>query len=161
MARVAFDLPVSDYIALQADMNKREIAKHLNVSEGTLYAWINKNASEIKKHLNSSHHEITKAKPSISKEDKTTEQEQLIKALRSDLLEAHNQLDEKDELIRDLNLTIEKFQHIDAACDDVESELISLREELEQEKNRNNELSKFENLLIENKALKELLKVYL
>lgn len=109
-------------------------------------------------------------------EDKTAEYNQLINALRSDLKEAHDQMDEKDELVRKLQEKIQKYEHINAACEDVESELDSVREENKVLKKRVEELEsaplplispqcdcivKVNHLQEENQAMRQLLKLWM
>lgn len=119
----------------------------------------------------------TVAKTNTTKEDKTAEYNQLISALRNDLKEAHDQMDEKDELLRKLQEKIEKYEHINAACEDVESELDSVREENGILKKRVEELEsaplpvisplqcdcevKVHHLQEENQAMRQLLKLWM
>lgn len=171
---MAINITVNEFVQLHHVEGKTigEISELKGLKKNALSNWKWLNKEKIQSAVQTSDFPVsTDIKPSKTKttpkelDTKTEQYDQLIKALRNDLLDAHKQLDEKDELIRNLNLTIEKYQHIDAACDDVESEIASLHEELEHERKRNNELSKLENLLIryqkENKALKDLLKIYL
>jgi hypothetical protein len=65
-----------------------------------------------------------------TKEDKSAEYERLIKALRDDLNSYHNQLEEKDELIRNLQNVVEKYEQVNAACEDVENETDELQQEV-------------------------------
>jgi chromosome segregation ATPase len=86
---------------------------------------------------------VTEKKPSVSKttkDDKTDEHERLISSLRNDLKEAHAQCDEKDELLQSFKKTIEKYEQVNAACEDVENEISSLREEKDKLQNEYNKL---------------------
>jgi DNA repair exonuclease SbcCD ATPase subunit len=179
MARVAFDIPVSDYIQLQAEMNKREIAKHLNVSEGTLYAWINKNNAEIKQLSSSMEPDTAEIKPSechCTKEDKSAEYERVITGLKHEISALKATCVLNKEEFNKLMIEKEKLENVNAACEDVENETASLQKENESLKklkyhndyiieNQKYQLEKWakevEELQEENKALKFFAKKYL
>jgi RNA polymerase sigma factor (sigma-70 family) len=179
MPKVAFTMSVYEYVELVSKHTIREIAKMKEISEGTLYNWIKAHKEKINGVLSKPQPSTDEKKPSkcnCSKNDKTAEYEQLVKALRQDLLDAHSQLDTKDEII-------EKLKNVDAACDDVESEIGSLREEknkiqgeydklkskeyhtnyeVENQKKRIEDLSKTLGLYErENKAMRELLRQWI
>jgi hypothetical protein len=113
-------------------------------------------------------------RPTLSpaSESKPTQE---IEALQKRIELFKKEMNEKNDYILDLQNKVNELEYIHAACDDVETELASLKDELEQErKAKENALIELEscndNEFVhatitqfekENKLLKELLKVYL
>lgn len=73
--------------------------------------------------------EHSETKPTAT--DKTAEYESLIAELRTQLQESNENNFRKSGLIHELEQKIEKYEHISAACEDVENEIASLREDKE------------------------------
>ncbi|WP_217269811.1 hypothetical protein [Neobacillus endophyticus] len=96
------------------------------------------------------------------KESKSAEYERLIEVLRKDLTSANIQIIERDELIEKLKATVEKYEHVSAACDDIEEEVSCLRAETS---SLHHEILKLQNeninLDLENIALRQLVKLWI
>ncbi|MEH7355095.1 hypothetical protein V7150_16175 [Neobacillus drentensis] len=63
------------------------------------------------------------------KEDKTAEYECLINDLRSRLKQTNQVSNDKSKLIHELRAKVEKYEHIVAACEDVENGAATLKKE--------------------------------
>lgn len=185
---MALDITVDEFIQLHHIDGKSfgEISEIKGFKKNALSNWKWLNKEEINNALKTSGL-LTKAekKPSGIKptpratDTKSAEYERLIKALRDDLTDSHNQCEEKDELIRQLKKAVEKYEHLNAACEDVENEIAGLQSDLEEAHhhelelktkiaelevelleclNNNKPVSEYEK---EIKALKELLRLYI
>jgi predicted RNase H-like nuclease (RuvC/YqgF family) len=130
MAIIALD----DYLPL-ANLTAREAAEKLGVSPKDISNFRFRFKDQINARVGNkqpitAEKKHTETNNTPKKEDTAkAEYERLISALRNDLNTAHNQLEDKDELIRNLQGTIEKYQRVNCSCGDKQKEIDSLREE--------------------------------
>jgi DNA repair exonuclease SbcCD ATPase subunit len=146
------EMTVDEFIKLKHE-NKLPMAKIAELkgcSEANIYYWQNtrkvqidnalgKKTTPLQTPLKAVTEDKKPHKCNCTKEDKSAEYEQLIKALRDDLNSYHDQLEEKDELIRNLQSVVEKYDQVTAACEDVENETAELQNEnsrLREERNQ-------------------------
>ncbi|WP_313798824.1 sigma-70 family RNA polymerase sigma factor [Cytobacillus sp.] len=104
----------------------RLIAEKLGVSTATLYNH-KLNWNTAPKQLDKAEKKASRTKP--SKEDQNAEYRQLIDELSTALNDEKKSGKEKDVLIEKLEAKVSELESIHAACDDIESELTSLKEE--------------------------------
>jgi predicted RNase H-like nuclease (RuvC/YqgF family) len=127
-------ITVEEFIQLHhmQGLKRNEICELKGIKPNALSNWKWNHKAKIENALLSNAQPVTgEVKPIETKttpiaiDTKTAEYERLIQALRNDLKEAHRQCDEKDEIIQ-------KLENVNAACEDVENETASLREEKNQ-----------------------------
>jgi chromosome segregation ATPase len=180
-----------------------KIAELKGVKDPTIHNWKNARESQINLRLKALNLPTTEEKKlpktkytSNENNAKSDEYERLISALRNDLNAYHSQLEEKDDQIRSLHHQRELFkkemsenndyilslqnkvqdlENLHAACEDVENELASLKEENTVMKKRIEELEhaplpvllqcdcedKVNRLTEENLAMRQLLRLWM
>jgi hypothetical protein len=99
--------------------------------------------------------------PKDAPEEKTAEYEQTMKTLQYRMECFKKELSERNDYILELQTKVEELESVHAACEDVESEIVVLQEELEKERQANKSLPNVSQIVKENAVLKELLRLYL
>jgi DNA repair exonuclease SbcCD ATPase subunit len=156
------EMTVDEFIKLKHE-NKLPMAKIAELkgcSEANIYYWQNTRKSQIDKALGKVKL-LPQTAPKIvtddkkphpcncTKDDKSAEYERLIKALRDDLNKYHDQLEEKDEMIRNLQSVVEKYEQVNAACEDVENETAELQNEVSRLREERNQFQEEAGKLLE------------
>lgn len=130
---MALNITVEEFVQLNNEGKSRsEICQLKGIKPNALsnWKWINK--EKINAHLSKAQPPSKEVKPSEAKntqEDKTAEYERVISVLKSDLNNLIHDNKGLGELIDDLQAKVKELENIDAACEDVESETSSLRDE--------------------------------
>lgn len=117
----------AEYLKMKEEgMSNRKIADKMGISEGTLYnrikMWKQNNRQKPKK-AHEEEKEVLKVNShEEEKNSKFAEYESLISELKSEL-------SNDKKLIKNLQSKIAEYENISAACEDVENEIVTLREE--------------------------------
>ncbi|KOP81988.1 hypothetical protein AMS60_05520 [Bacillus sp. FJAT-21945] len=131
MGVVDVEITAKEYYAFkEKGLKDAEIALKKGVNEYTLRNWKYQNrikANKKAKRPKLMAKQDSETKP--TKEDQNAEYRQLIDELSTALNDEKKSGKEKDALIEKLEAKVSELESIHAACDDVESELTSLREE--------------------------------
>lgn len=146
-------------------LNDKQIAQKLGISTATLYnRKLNWNSAP--KQPDKAEKKTSQTKP--SKEEQNAEYLQLIDELSTALNDEKKSGKEKDALIEKLEAKVSELESIHAACDDVESELTSLKEERDKYRdqllNTRHELTQldysYENIKKENEKMIKTMALY-